>query len=58
MYRIAYSKNENTIIYFDDGKNKHIRKGGNLSWRINRSFCFREFYEATHKSLYKTNKKN
>lgn len=35
MYRIAYSLGENTIVYFDNSGNKHIRKGGNLSWRIN-----------------------
>lgn len=35
MYRIAYSPDENTIVYFDKSGNKHIRKGGNLSWRIN-----------------------
>ncbi|GAB4229623.1 MAG: hypothetical protein Tsb0021_07450 [Chlamydiales bacterium] len=35
MYKIAYSQDENTILYFDKSENKHIRKGGNLSWRIN-----------------------
>lgn len=35
MYRIAYSPDENTIVYFDKSGNKHIRRGGNLSWRIN-----------------------
>ena len=35
MYRIAYSPDENTIVYFDKSGNKHIRKGGSLSWRIN-----------------------
>ena len=35
MYRIAYSQDENTIVYLDKSGNKHIRKGGNLSWRIN-----------------------
>jgi len=35
MYRIAYPQDENTIVYFDKCDNKHIRRGGNLSWRIN-----------------------
>ena len=35
MYRIAFPQDENTIVYFDKYGNKHIRKGGNLSWRIN-----------------------
>ena len=35
MYRIAYSHDENTIVYFDKCGNKHVRKGGSLSWRIN-----------------------
>ena len=35
MYRMAYSQDENTIVYLDKSGNKHIRKGGNLSWRIN-----------------------
>lgn len=35
MYRIAYPQDENTVVYFDKYGNKHIRKGGNLSWRIN-----------------------
>lgn len=35
MYRIAFQQDENTIVYFDKSGNKHIRKGGNLSWRIN-----------------------
>src|SRR6185503_1117444 len=35
MYRIAYPQDENTVVYFDNCGNKHIRKGGNLSWRIN-----------------------
>ncbi len=35
MYRMAYAQDENTIVYFDKSGNKHIRKSGNLSWRIN-----------------------
>jgi hypothetical protein len=35
MYRIASAQDENTVVYFDKSGNKHIRKGGNLSWRIN-----------------------
>lgn len=35
MYRIAYSQDENTVVYFDKFGNKHVRKGGSLSWRIN-----------------------
>jgi hypothetical protein len=35
MYRIACAQDENTVVYFDKSGNKHIRKGGNLSWRIN-----------------------
>ncbi len=35
MYRIAYSQDENTIVYIDKNGNKHVRKGGNLSWRVN-----------------------
>lgn len=35
MYRTAYLPDENTIIYLDKYGNKHVRRGGNLSWRIN-----------------------
>lgn len=35
MYRIARTQDENTVVYFDKSGNKHIRKSGNLSWRIN-----------------------
>ncbi len=35
MYRIARAQDENTIVFLDRSGNKHIRKGGNLSWRIN-----------------------
>lgn len=35
MYRIAYPQDEKTILYFDKCGNKHLRKEGNLSWRIN-----------------------
>ena len=34
MYRKAYPQGENTVVYFDKFGNKHVRKGGNLSWRI------------------------
>lgn len=37
MYRIACTQDGNTVAYFDKSGNKHIRKGGNLSWRINNS---------------------
>lgn len=35
MYRSAYSQDGKTILYFDKCGNKYVRKGGNLSWRIN-----------------------
>lgn len=35
MYRIAYPQDENTVVYVDKCGNKHVRKGGNLAWRIN-----------------------
>lgn len=35
MYRIACPQDEKTILYFDKCGNKHIRRGGSLSWRIN-----------------------
>ena len=53
IYLMAYPQGENTIIYFDKNGNKHIRKGGNLSWRINNPGLVRSHsrYASNHGSI-------